>query len=36
MGDTIVTKTDETLLKFQDLNVWRRRGERAPHKPLLI
>jgi putative restriction endonuclease len=31
-----VTKIDALLQRFQDLNAWRRRGERAPHKPLLI
>ena len=31
-----MTKIDALLQRFQDLNVWRRRGERAPHKPLLI
>ncbi len=31
-----VTRTDAVLAQFQDLNVWRRRGERAPHKPLLV
>jgi putative restriction endonuclease len=31
-----VTEIDELLQRFQNLNVWRRRDERAPHKPLLI
>lgn len=31
-----MTKVDALLQRFQDLNVWRRGGERAPHKPLLI
>ena len=31
-----MTKTDELLQKFQNINVWRRRAERAPHKPLLV
>jgi putative restriction endonuclease len=31
-----LTKTDELLERFCHLNVWRRKGERAPHKPLLI
>ena len=31
-----MTKIDALLQRFQNLNVWRRRGERAPHKPLLI
>jgi putative restriction endonuclease len=31
-----VTKTDELLRKFRELNVWRRGDERAPHKPLLV
>jgi len=31
-----VTRTDELLAKFRDLNVWKRGTERAPHKPLLI
>jgi len=31
-----MTKTDLLLKQFEDLNVWRRREERAPHKPLLV
>lgn len=31
-----MTKTDWLLKQFKDLNVWRRRDERAPHKPLLV
>ncbi len=31
-----VTQTDELRRRFRNLNVWRRREERAPHKPLLI
>jgi putative restriction endonuclease len=27
---------DEILHLFAGLNVWRRRGQRAPHKPLLV
>ena len=29
-------KVHEILERFENLNVWRRRGERAPHKPLLV
>jgi putative restriction endonuclease len=29
-------KRDEVLERFASLNVWRRGGERAPHKPLLL
>lgn len=31
-----MTKTDWLLQQFEDLNVWRRGDERAPHKPLLV
>jgi len=31
-----MTKTDAILTRFRDLNVWHRRAERAPHKPLLV
>lgn len=31
-----MTRTDAVFAQFQDLNVWHRRGERAPHKPLLV
>jgi putative restriction endonuclease len=31
-----MTTTDSILKKFHGLNVWRRRAERAPHKPLLV
>lgn len=31
-----LTKTDELVQRFRDLNVWRRGDERAPHKPLLV
>ena len=31
-----VTKTDWLLKQFENLNVWRRGDERAPHKPLLV
>ena len=27
---------EDIIRKFQDLNVWKRDGERAPHKPLLV
>ena len=27
---------DEFLKKIERINVWQRRGERAPHKPLLL
>ena len=27
---------ESIIQKFQDLNLWKRRGERAPHKPLLV
>jgi putative restriction endonuclease len=27
---------DELRLRFNSLTVWRRGGERAPHKPLLV
>ena len=30
-----MTKTD-ILRRFEAFSVWERRGERAPHKPLLI
>ena len=26
---------EQIIQKFQNLNVWKRKGERAPHKPLL-
>ena len=29
-------KRKDIIQKFQDLNVWEREGERAPHKPLLV
>lgn len=31
-----MTKNDAILQRFSKLNVWRRRDERAPHKPLLV
>lgn len=31
-----MTKTDGLLRQFRNLNVWRRREQRAPHKPLLV
>lgn len=31
-----MTTTEAVLKKFRGLNVWRRRDERAPHKPLLV
>jgi len=31
-----MTKTDSILSAFDDLNVWQRGDERAPHKPLLV
>ncbi|MDR5755652.1 phosphorothioated DNA-binding restriction endonuclease [Caballeronia sp. LZ035] len=31
-----VTRPSEILQSFEHLNIWRRNGERAPHKPLLI
>jgi putative restriction endonuclease len=31
-----LTKSDAILKRFAELNVWRRRDERAPHKPLLV
>lgn len=31
-----MTKTDWIVGQFRELNVWRRREERAPHKPLLV
>ena len=31
-----LTRIDTLLPKFRQLNVWTRRGERAPHKPLLV
>ena len=31
-----LTRIDTLRSKFRQLNVWARRGERAPHKPLLI
>ncbi|MBV8553193.1 MAG: HNH endonuclease [Acidobacteriaceae bacterium] len=31
-----MTKTDETLERFRNLNVWKRGDVRAPHKPLLV
>ena len=31
-----LTQIDTLLPKFRQLNVWKRRGERAPHKPLLV
>ena len=31
-----MTKTDETLERFRNLNVWKRGEVRAPHKPLLV
>lgn len=34
--DSFMTKTDETLRKFRNLNVWKRGDVRAPHKPLLV
>jgi putative restriction endonuclease len=27
---------DTVLQQFDALNVWKRRGQRAPHKPLLV
>lgn len=27
---------EEVLESFSNLNIWRREGERAPHKPLLL
>ena len=37
IGDLLtVTKTDSLLQQFENLNVWRRGDERAPHKPLLV
>ncbi len=31
-----MTKTDQVLRRFRDLNVWKRGDVRAPHKPLLV
>lgn len=31
-----LTRIDTLLPRFRRLNVWTRRGERAPHKPLLV
>ena len=31
-----MTSSDEILARFGSLNIWRRRDERAPHKPLLV
>src|ERR1035438_7394214 len=31
-----MTKGDELIRRFSQLQVWKRNGERAPHKPLLV
>ena len=36
MAPTLMTLKADIKKRVNELNVWKRHGERAPHKPLLI